>query len=138
MKNISIFFKENNLKNEVRKIALSDRFKDEEGEIVEFEIQPLNPVEFTKLKDNKTQVKVRNDGTAYPKMDTIEITKELISKCILYPNLNDVELQNSYGVMGALNLATEILTIKEFNTLVDYLWEIHGEKADLKIEDVKK
>lgn len=106
--------------------------------MVEFEIQPLNPVLYTKLKDNNTKITIAKDGNGYPKMDTVAITKELLSKCVIYPNLNDTELQNSYGVMGALDLATELLTTVEFNTLVEFLWKIHGESKELTIEEVKK
>lgn len=138
MKDISVFFKDKNVKNEIRKVKISDRFKDKDGNVVEFEIQPLNPVLYTKLKDNNTKITIAKDGNGYPKMDTVAITKELLSKCVIYPNLNDTELQNSYGVMGALDLATELLTTVEFNTLVEFLWKIHGESKELTIEEVKK
>lgn len=138
MKDISVFFKDKNIKNEIRKVKISDRFKDKDGNVVEFEIQPLNPVLYTKLKDNNTKITIAKDGNGYPKMDTVAITKELLSKCVIYPNLNDTELQNSYGVMGALDLATELLTTVEFNTLVEFLWKIHGESKELTIEEVKK
>lgn len=139
MKDLSIFFKnEKNVKMVQQEYTISDRFKDSKGNIVKFVLEPLNPVHFNSLNEKHTTLKVNKDGSMLPTVNTEIITQELLVKCVKFPNLNDAELQNSYGVMGAKELATEMLTNEEYNLLTKILWDIHTKVKEISVEDIKK
>jgi hypothetical protein len=58
---------------------------------------------------------------------------------VAYPNLNDAELQNSYGVMGAEALLEAMLTAGEYITLSGKVAEINGfnESVEELVEEAK-
>ncbi len=65
---------------------------------------------------------------------------KLASKCTVFPNLNDKELQDSYHVMGADTLLKAMLTAGEY---ANYLERVHGSQRircamEELVDDVKK
>lgn len=63
----------------------------------------------------------------------------LAVECIVYPNLNDAELQNSYHVMGADALLKKMLRPGEYADLLTKVQEINGfnESFEDKVEQAK-
>lgn len=51
---------------------------------------------------------------------------KLAAMCTAYPNLNDAELQNSYGVMGADALLKTMLTPGEYADYLTKIQEVNG------------
>ena len=51
---------------------------------------------------------------------------KLAARCTVYPNLNDAELQNSYGIMGADELLKEMLTSGEYANYLEKVQETNG------------
>lgn len=124
MGNLSCFLAGNVEKRENKKIVVSDRFKDN-GNPVEWEIRSISAEEDEALRKactrkvpivgKKNQFTQEFDGNSY-------LTK-LAAKAVVYPDLNDAELQNSYGVMGAEQLIKVMLYRDEFERLTDCLVE---------------
>lgn len=124
MSNLSCFLAGNVEKRENKKIVVSDRFKDK-GKPVEWEIRSISAEEDEALRKSctrkvpivgkKNQYTQEFDGNAY-------LTK-LAAKAVVFPDLNDAELQNSYGVMGAEQLIKVMLYRDEFERLTDCLVE---------------
>ena len=51
----------------------------------------------------------------------------MAAACIVYPNLNDRELQDSYGVMGADQLLGEMIDDPgEYNEFISKIQAYHG------------
>lgn len=124
MSNLSCFLAGNVEKRENKKIVVSDRFKDK-GKPVEWEIRSISAEEDEALRKSctrkvpivgkKNQYTQEFNGNAY-------LTK-LAAKAVVFPDLNDAELQNSYGVMGAEQLIKVMLYRDEFERLTDCLVE---------------
>lgn len=124
MSNLSCFLAGNVEKRENKKVVVSDRFKDK-GKPVEWEIRSISAEEDEALRKSctrkvpivgkKNQYTQEFDGNAY-------LTK-LAAKAVVFPDLNDAELQNSYGVMGAEQLIKVMLYRDEFEKLTDCLVE---------------
>ena len=58
----------------------------------------------------------------------------------MYPNLNDKELQDSYGVMGAEQLIQEMIDDPgEYNLFMNRLQEYHGfdQSFQEKVDEAK-
>ena len=54
--------------------------------------------------------------------------------CVVYPDLTDAELQNSYGVMGDDNLLKKMLKSGEYAALLNKVQEING--FDITTQDL--
>lgn len=106
-------------KIENKKIILSNRFKDENGKPIPFEIKALSATENDDLQ-RRCMVTVPvpgQRGQFVRELDQIKYTANLLAESVVYPNLNDAELQDSYGVKGADALLREMLYMGEYTQL---------------------
>ena len=134
MSNLSCFLAGNVEKRENKKIVVSNRFKNKDGKPVEWEIRSISADEDEVIRKSctkrvpvvgkKNQFTQDFDGNAY--------LSKLAAKAVVFPDLNDADLQNSYGVMGAEQLIKVMLYKVEF----DYLTEQLVSNSD--IEDVEE
>ena len=125
---LSAFFAQNALQVENIKYVVSKRFLNEKKKPIEWEIKAITSQEDELLRKECTkrvpipgkrnQFTLETDGNLY--------LGKLASKCTVYPNLNDAELQNSYGVMGADALLKAMLTAGEYTDYLTKIQEING------------
>ena len=139
-KTLKGFLKEN-VKESSKKtyqVEISDRFLDEEGNPIKWEIEALSPKNYMKIV-NGTGAKVNAKTGEIALDDSSAAWYDLIGKCVKYPDLRDMELQDSYGVVGVPDLLDEMLNSKEFTYLNSVLTEIHSSKKDINdlVEEVK-
>lgn len=59
-------------------------------------------------------------------------------RCTVFPNLNDAELQTSYGVMGAEQLLATMLTPAEFEDYSTKVLEVNGFQSGAEMVDDAK
>jgi hypothetical protein len=141
MSNLSAFLSQNAIKVENVKYAASKRFVNEDGKPVEWEIASITSDEDELLRKTCTKrIPVPGKRNAFmPETDfNAYITKQAV-KCTLFPNLNDVELQNSYGVMGGEALLKVMLTPGEYADYVAKVQEVNGFNVPLEdaVEEAK-
>lgn len=138
--NLSAFLAQNARKVENRKIAVSNRFTDENGKPIEWEIACITAGENQKLrKDCIRNVPVPGKrGQFTQDFDTAAYQARLAARCVVFPNLNDAELQSSYGVMGAEQLISAMLTPGEFDDLILTITEHNGFTEDGELVDEAK
>lgn len=127
-KSLSAFLAQNAKKVDNRKIALSPRFVDENGKTMEWEITCITAAENQKLrKDCLHSVPVSGKRGQYTQeMDTAQYQAKLVARCTVFPDFNDAELQESYGVMGAEPLIGTMLTPAEFDSLLLAIMDLCG------------
>ena len=91
---------------------------------------------------------IRQEGQWNGKYSPSQYTQEtdynqylgkLASKCTVFPNLNDKELQDSYHVMGADTLLKAMLTAGEYANYLEKVQEVNGFDVPMEelVEDVK-
>lgn len=141
MSNLSAFLSQNAIKVENVKYAASKRFVNEDGKPVEWEIASITSDEDELLRKTCTKrIPVPGKRNAFmPETDfNAYITKQAV-KCTVFPNLNDVELQNSYGVMGGEALLKVMLTPGEYADYVAKVQEVNGFNVPLEdaVEEAK-
>ena len=141
MSNLTAFLAQNAVKVENVKYAASKSFVDEEGKPMEWEIASITSEEDELLRKTCTKrMPVPGKRNMFtPETDfNSYITKQAV-KCTLYPNLNDVELQNSYGVMGADQLLKVMLTPGEYADYISKVQEVNGFEVTLEdaVEEAK-
>lgn len=108
--------------NKTEKVCISERFKDNDGNDVLFEIMPISAEEnqvINKLSKGK-------DG----QVDLEKYRLMLVCKSVVYPKLDDSELQKFYGVLGKEKLISKMLLAGEYDKLVCEVMKISGFSED--------
>lgn len=140
MSNLSAFLAHNAIQDETVKYPASKRFLDK-GTPVEWELQSISSEEDEKLRKSCTKrILVEGKKGQYMQdLDTNKYLGLLAAKCIVFPNLNDADLQDSYGVMGADAVLKKMLKPGEYQDLMVKIQEINGFNAvmDELVEEVK-
>lgn len=124
MSGLNVFLKENKKKIENVKIRASKSFLDEEGNPIEWEIRSLKSKEAEEIRKECTSISAKGKRVD---VDSGKFNRLVSTRCTVFPNLNDKELQDSYGVMGAEALITELLDNDgEYQTYCKEVMKISG------------
>nr|DAY51565.1 MAG TPA: tail assembly chaperone protein [Caudoviricetes sp.] len=138
---LNSFLKQNVVEKEHIKIAVSDRFLREDGKPELWELKAISTAENEKLKNSCTKdVPIPGQRGAYrPEIDYNGYLLKLSASCIVYPDLNNKELQDSYGVMGAEKVLERMLIPGEYTDLLAEIQKINGFDVSLadKVEEAK-
>lgn len=132
MSNFSKFMKANKIQKQNVMHPVTKSLMDENGEPLLWEIKPLTTKENEAIREAcTTDVPVKGKPNMYrPKTDMNKYQTKLICAAIVFPDLNNVELQNSYGVMSAEDLLKEMVDDPaEYTDLMLFVQKISGFKT---------
>lgn len=134
---LSAFLKQNALSVENEKHVISDRFADENGPIP-WEIRALSEDENQAIRKSCTKLSGRK-GPKVPETDYNAYLAKLTAEAVVYPNLKDAKLQESYGALGADDLLKKMLTAGEYAELLAIVQDVSGFSEDMDdlIEEAK-
>lgn len=123
MSNFSAFMKGNKKPRKNELYAATKSLTDENGVPLLWELRPVTTRENEVIREQCiTEVQVPGKPGMYrPHVDTSEYQAKLMAAAVVTPNLNDAELQDSYGVMDPEELLKEML-------------DDAGEYADLSVK----
>ena len=95
MGNLAAFLAQNAKQVENVKLVVSDRFTDEDGKPLEWEVRCISSREDETLRrDCQYRVQVPGKrGSFRQEFDNVLYLAKLAAACTVYPNLNDAELQ---------------------------------------------
>lgn len=128
----------NPIKPENKKIVVSNRFV-ENGKPVEWEIRAITADEDDAIRKTcmtKTKGKQPVQGKDF---DNFLYVAKLAAASVVYPDLQNVELQNAYNAMGSEDLIRKMLTFAEYNKLTDFIVEYSGmDKTENELLDEAK
>lgn len=136
MSNFSMFLAENAKPVETVKLVVSNRFVDEEGKPIEWEIRPVSSEKDEAIRRDCTKkVPVAGKrGQFTQEIDTDKYIAKLCVACVTFPNLNEAELQDSYGVNDGEHLMKAMLLSGEYTDLKTKVMEING--YDMSMEEL--
>ena len=126
----------NPVKVENKKVVISKRFVDN-GKPVEWELRAVPESENGALERRYTKMD-RKTGTQT--LDRVAFGHALATAGVVFPDLNNAELQKAYGVVGAENLIEKMLTVGEFAKLsreVSVLSGLDMDDINEQIEEAK-
>ena len=138
IKNMSLngFFKSNAKSLPDVKVVVSERFTDEDGNPIEWVLHPISTRRVEEITKRNTKTTIKN-GKKESTVNEENLNAELLEAVVLYPSLNDAELQDSYGVSSANELLGAMLYPGETKVLTDALQEVMaGSKAN-DIDELK-
>lgn len=101
---IKQFFKENRKARKNEFFAASKQFTDDKGEALLWELRPLS-----RKKVEHIRTTSKNDS---------QFGLMLVTSSVVDPDLNNADLQDSYGVKKAEDLIDELLTPAEYYALL--------------------
>lgn len=137
--NLSAFL--NPVKDDTCKVVASKRFIGEDGKPVQWELRTITADEDEAIRKacTKRMPIPGRKGQFSQEKDLNKYLGLLAVSCTVYPNLNDVELQNGYGVMGADNLLKTMLHAGEYTQYVSKVQELNGydSSMDELVEEAK-
>lgn len=148
MGNLSVFLKANAIPVENTKFAASKRFVedviDETTEVITskpvmWEIACITSGEDEILRKSCTKrIPVPGKRNQYTQETDYNLyVGKLAAKCTVFPDLDDAEIQNSYGVMGADSLLKIMLMPGEYTDYCIKVQEVNGFNVSLE-EDVEE
>lgn len=135
MSNLKAFLKQNAAQEENMRFVASKRFLDDNKKPMVWEICAITSEQDEALRKcctRKVAIKGRK-GAMMPETDWTEYLGKLAAECTVFPNLNDKDLQDSYGIMGADKLLKVMLKPGEFTDYTSRVQEING--FDISIDD---
>lgn len=142
MSDLSRFLKKNKKLKENVQYAVTKSLTDEKGQPLLWEIRPLTSKETNKLTDECTfQEQVPGKPNVFRnKINSTKLLQKMMVASVVFPNLNDKDLQDSYRVMTPEELITEMVDDPgEYNNFGKYLNELNGfnEGINEKVEEAK-
>lgn len=138
IKNMSLngFFKSNAKSLPDVKVVVSERFTDQDGNPIEWVLHPISTKKVEEITKRNTKTTIKN-GKKESTVNEENLNAELLEAVVLYPSLNDAELQDSYGVSSANELLGAMLYPGETQVLTNALQEVMaGSKAN-DIDELK-
>ncbi len=136
--NFREFMLQNAVKVENEKFVVSDRFLDENGQPIEWELRTLTKIEEEDIMRSCYRV-VEKGGRTLNEFDDILYQGKVVASSVVYPELNNVDLQNSYRAMSNDQLLKTMLTAKEYLKLQIKLHTTGNQRVSIndKVEQAK-
>ena len=136
---INMFLKQNVKLPESEKVAVTKRIADKDGNAAEWEIRAISNTKDDMLRKKHTKRVKRGKGVYTPELDSTAYSKDVVINSLVFPDLENAELQNSWGVMGADDLLDCLLTPGEYNELLQNVQRVNGWDTSLPdlVDEVK-
>jgi len=122
------------------KLIVSERFPDESQKPIEWEIAGITKVRNSELlrQCTKWYPDTQEGYHAIPETDFREYALLLAVECTVFPDLNDAELQASYGVSDAASLLSTMLLPGELERYKERVQEFCGFSPDSYEDGLEK
>lgn len=142
MSKFSRFMKANKIVQKNEKYAPTESLQDENGKPLEWEFKKISAKENEEIRDACTfEVQVKGKPNMFrPKVKTSEYLAKIIVASVVYPDLYDKELQDSYGVMTPEDLVYAMVdNAGEYQELTVWLQNFQGftKSMDDKVDEAK-
>ncbi len=142
MSNLSQFLKKNKVKKENAKFVATKSLCDEKGNPLEWEIKAITTKENEEIREDCTiEVPVKGKPNVYrPKLVTSKYIARMLAAAVMYPDLYNAELQDSYGVTSPEELVKEMIDDPgEYNEFASFVQKFNGFDSGMeeKVEEAK-
>ena len=107
--------------DETKKVVISKRFVDEDGNPVPFEIKPMSQEENQRLTKKYTKGKY--------------VTDAMIVACTVQPDFADAEMCRAYGCVDPMDVPARMLRAGEYTMLVQEIMQFNGFDPDSKLKE---
>ena len=146
MSELELFFADNVADVDEIGYVVSDRFKDAKGNPIEWKLRPVSAEKNNDLKkmSTKTVQVTGKPGQYRQEFDGNKYTELLTTATVVYPDLNNAKLQDSWSektgnkIMTAEHLLSAMLLSGEYDNLTSKVTEINGyNDINEKVDEAK-
>ena len=142
MSNMKNFLKVNKKVRPNAFYPASENFLDDKGKPLLWEIKPLSAQDNERIKDECTTIVETKDRgfKAYPKIDMKAMQVKQVVASVVFPDLHNAELQDSYSVKEPEELIFAMLDeAGDYQNLVQFIMKYNklNVTLDEKIEEAK-
>jgi len=139
MGDLSVFFAQNVMAEVTEDVMVSGRFRDKDGAAVLWKLRSMTEEENEDCRKAATRKVKGKNGQYTQETSTEDYLANLVATSVVFPDLKNVELQRSYGVMGAESLLRKMLLPGEYAELVQQVQRINGFDQDINelVDEVK-
>jgi len=136
--NLTLFMADKKVKTENEKVAISKNFLDEKGEPLKWEIRALSSIEDAEIKKRCMVTRTSKRGSS-TEVDSIMLMLHYAAASVVFPDLSDVALQDSYKVKTSTELLKAMLLPGEISRLSEMAQKLSGydETLDDMVDDAK-
>lgn len=134
MSQFTKFMKANKKVRENEMYEATKSLEDENGEPLEWVLKPLTTKENESIRDECTfEVPVKGKPNMYrAKFNSVKYLAMTICATVVEPNLNNAELQDSYGVKSDIDLLRELVDDPgEYSAFAEFVQKMNGFDATL-------
>ena len=131
MSKLSAFL--NPVKPEAKEIIISDRFRDEDGNVVPFKIRPLTQEENDALVRKARRTRTVN-GTTQEYVDSSVLSKATVLAATVEPDFSSKEVCDAYGVLDPAMVPGKMLLSGEYAKLMQAITDLSGFNLDAEDE----
>lgn len=133
------FMRENVIPVGEKEIPVSDRFVDKDGNTVKWKIRAISADTNQQLRRScVSRIGTNKAGQPIEKLDNALYQAKLATSCIVWPDLSDVKLLDSWSAGSAENLIRQMLLPGEFDDLIMEILKFCGFKTDDELIDEVK
>lgn len=137
MSNLSGFLAQNKVKTDNIFYPASKSFLDENGEVLKWELRALTTDEDVSIRDSCQTIEVTKKRQKVSFNSNLYYQK-MVAKSVVFPDLLNAELQDSYGVKNEFDLLGKMLLPGEFADLSAKVTDLCGFDAmDEQVDEVK-
>ena len=113
-----------------KEVVISDRFVDENGNVVPFKIRALTQEENEALVKRSRHMR-RIDGQWQESLDNMELSRRTIVAATVEPDFAAKELCDAYGVLDPLMVPSKMLLSGEYACLMQEISDLSGFGANI-------
>lgn len=142
MSKFSAFMKQNKIKKENEFYAPTESLVDKDKEPLKWEFRHITSKENERIREACTkEVQVKGKPNLFrPKINSEQYTAKLIVASVVYPDLYDVELQDSYDVKTPEDLLYALVDdVGEYQGLTTWIQNFQGftKSFEEKVDEAK-
>jgi hypothetical protein len=123
MKNLEGFLNRSKANADNIKFVVDENIIDEEGNPIEWELRKLKAKDGELARDEALQLNV---NTQEAKFNQRLYTNKIMAMSVVYPDLNNAELQDAYGVRTPEDLLVSMLDLVPYQKLEQQVDLING------------
>lgn len=142
MSNLSLFLKKNKKTRENAKYAATKSLCDDKGNPLEWEVKAITTKENDNIREDcMIEVPIKGKpGQFRFKLNTSKYIAKMICASVVFPDLMNAELQDSYGVKTPEDLLMEMIDDPgEYNDFAAFIQNFNGFDTSMedKVEEAK-
>ena len=138
---LEAFFAQNAKQLPEKEIIVSNRFTDADGNPIPWKIKSIDAGTYQSLRSDALDMNVKTEGGSKDvnvKYNTAKMNIRKVVASVVFPDLKNKALQDSYGVSSAAALIGVMLSDSEFDTLLDAVNDLSKNTEPEAVEEEAK